>query len=124
MKTKILLIVFITMVVSGCKTRTIIQEVEKVKIEYRDRVKVDSIYNSDTTLIFTKGDTIHFETIKWRNKYQFIRDSVVLIDSIPYPVEVVEYVNKLTKWQKWRLQALNILGGLLAAFIAFKLLIR
>ena len=52
MKTKILLIVFIIMVVSGCKTRTIIQEVEKVKIEYRDRVKVDSIYNSDTTLIF------------------------------------------------------------------------
>ena len=124
MKTKILLIVFIIMVVSGCKTRTIIQEVEKVKIEYRDRVKVDSIYNSDTTLIFTKGDTIHFETIKWRNKYQFIRDSVVLIDSIPYPVEVVEYVNRLTKWQKWRLQALNILGGLLAAFIAFKLFIR
>lgn len=124
MKTKILLIVFITMVVSGCKTRTIIQEVEKVKIEYRDRVKVDSIYNSDTTLIFSKGDTIHFETIKWRNKYQFIRDSVVLIDSIPYPVEVVEYVNKLTKWQKWRLQALNILGGIVAAFIAFKLFIR
>ena len=124
MKTKILLIVFIIMVVSSCKTRTIIQEVEKVKIEYRDRVKVDSIYNSDTTLIFTKGDTIHFETIKWRNKYQFIRDSVVLIDSIPYPVEVVEYVNKLTKWQKWRLQALNILGGIVAAFIAFKLFIR
>ena len=124
MKAKILLIVFIIMVVSGCKTRTIIQEVEKVKIEYRDRVKVDSIYNSDTTLIFTKGDTIHFETIKWRNKYQFIRDSVVLIDSIPYPVEVVEYVNKLTKWQKLRLQALNILGGIVAAFIAFKLLIR
>ena len=112
------------MIVSSCKTRTIIQEVEKVKIEYRDRVKVDSIYNSDTTLIFTKGDTIHFETIKWRNKYQFIRDSVVLIDSIPYPVEVVEYVNKLTKWQKWRLQALNILGGIVAAFIAFKLFIR
>lgn len=124
MKTKILLIVFITLVVSSCKTRTIIQEVEKVKIEYHDRVKVDSIYNSDTTLIFSKGDTVHFETIKWRNKYQFIRDSVLLIDSIPYPVEVVEYVNKLTKWQKWRLQALNILGGIVAAFIAFKLFIR
>ena len=124
MKTKVLLIVFIIMIVSSCKTRTIIQEVEKVKIEYRDRVKVDSIYNSDTTLIFQKGDTVHFETIKWRNKYQFIRDSVVLIDSIPYPVEVVEYVNRLTKWQKWRLQALNILGGIVAAFIAFKLFIR
>ena len=124
MKTKVLLIVFIIMIVSSCKTRTIIQEVEKVKIEYRDRVKVDSIYNSDTTLIFQKGDTVHFETIKWRNKYQFIRDSVVLIDSIPYPVEVVEYVNRLTKWQKLRLQALNILGGIVAAFIAFKLFIR
>ena len=122
MKTKVLLIVFIIMVVSGCKTRTIIQE--KVKIEYRDRWRTDIVYNSDTTNIYTKGDTVFQDVIRWRNRYVNTRDSVVLIDSIPYPVEVVEYVNKLTKWQKWRLQALNVLGGLLAAFIAFKLFIR
>lgn len=118
---KIITIVLFTLILSGCKTRTIIQEVERIKIEYKDRLRVDSIYNSDTTLIFQKGDTVHFETIKWRNKYQFIRDSVLLVDSIPYAVEVVEYVNVLTKWQKWRLQILNILGGLIAVFGAFKI---
>ena len=118
---KILTIVLFTLLLSGCKTRTIIQEVERIKIEYKDRLRVDSIYNSDTTLIYSKSDTIHFETIKWRNKYQFIRDSVLLVDSIPYPVEVVEYVNVLTKWQKWRLQILNILGGLIAIYGAFKI---
>lgn len=120
-KILILTIVLFTLILNGCKTRTVIQEVERIKIEYKDRVRVDSIYNSDTTLIYSKGDTVHFETIKWRNKYQFIRDSVLLIDSIPYPVEVVEYVNVLTKWQKWRLQILNILGGLIAIYGAFKI---
>lgn len=118
---KIIIIVLFTLILSGCKTRTIIQEVERIKIEYKDRLRVDSVYNSDTTLIYSKSDTIHFETIKWRNKYQFIRDSVLLVDSIPYPVEVVEYVNVLTKWQKWRLQILNILGGLIAIYGAFKI---
>ena len=120
-KILILTIVLFTLILSGCKTRTIIQEVERIKIEYKDRLRVDSIYNSDTTLIYLKGDTVHFETIKWRNKYQFIRDSVLLVDSIPYPVEVVEYVNVLTKWQKMRLQILNILGGLIAIYGAFKI---
>ena len=118
---KILIIVLFTLLLSGCKTRTIIQEVERIKIEYKDRLRVDSVYNSDTTLIYLKGDAVHFETIKWRNKYQFIRDSVLLVDSIPYPVEVVEYVNVLTKWQKWRLQILNILGGLIAIYGAFRI---
>lgn len=118
---KIIIIALFTLLLSGCKTRTIVQEVERIKIEYKDRFRVDSIYNSDTTLIFQKGDTVHFETIKWRNKYQFIRDSVLITDSIPYPVEVPVYTNELTSWQKMRLQILNILGGLIAVFGAFKI---
>lgn len=118
---KIIIIVLFTLLLSGCKTRTIIQEVERIKIEYKDRLRVDSIYNSDTTLIYRDTDTVFIESIKWRNKYQFIRDSVLLVDSIPYPVEVVEYVNVLTKWQKMRLQILNILGGLIAIYGAFKI---
>lgn len=118
---KILTIVLLTLILSGCKTRTIIQEVERIKIEYKDRLRVDSIYNSDTTLIYREIDTVFIESVKWRNKYQFIRDSVLLVDSIPYPVEVVEYVNVLTKWQKMRLQILNILGGLIAIYGAFKI---
>lgn len=36
-------------------------------------------------------------------------------------VEVIKEVNVLTKWQKWRLQALNIVAGLIGVFGAFKI---
>ena len=112
-----------TFFLSGCKTRTIVKpvEVEKIKIEYRDRVILDSIYNRDTTLIYMRSDTVFKDVIKWRTSFKNITDSIVKIDSIPYAVEVVKEINVLTKWQKWRLQALNIIGGLIGIFGAFKI---
>ena len=126
MKKKLIYICILTLftfVFSGCKTRTIVKpvEVEKIKIEYRDRVVLDSIYNRDTTLIYLRGDTVFKDVIKWRTSFKTVTDSIVKIDSIPYAVEVVKEVNVLTKWQKWRLQALNILGGLIGIFGAFKI---
>ena len=96
-------------------------EVDRIKIEYRDRVILDSIYNRDTTLIYMRSDTVFKDVIKWRTSFKNVTDSIVKIDSIPYAVEVVKEVNVLTKWQKWRLQALNILGGLIGIFGAFKI---
>ena len=102
----------------GCRTQYV-PIIEK-HIEYRDRLSVDSIYNSDTTYYYLNQDTIILETIKWRNRYQLITDSVVRVDSIPYPVEVIEYVNKLTKWQSQRLMALNILIAILGLFGVYR----
>lgn len=47
---------------------------------------------------------------------------IVKTDSIPYPVEVVREVNVLTKWQKWRLNALNVIvaGLLVWLFFVFR----
>jgi hypothetical protein len=105
---------------TGCKS---VQPViiEKTKIEYRDRLRVDSIYNRDTVQIYGRNDTIFKDIIKWRERFRFDTVSVVRIDSIPYPVEVIQEVNKLTKWQRWRLTILNIIGGLTAAYIAFRI---
>ena len=119
----ICILTLFTFVFTGCRTRTIVKpvEVEKIKIEYRDRVILDSIYNRDTTLIYLRGDTVFKDVIKWRTSLKTVTDSIVKVDSIPYPVEVVKEVNVLTKWQKWRLQALNILGALIGVFGAFKI---
>ena len=106
---------------AGCKTKTVLIPVEKIKIEYRDRLRVDSVYNSDTTYIRISDDTILVDIIRWRNRYILKTDSVVRVDSIPYPVEVVTEENKLTKWQRWRLNALNIIAIIIVAYVIIKI---
>ena len=106
---------------TGCKTRTVLVPVKETKIEYRDRLRVDSIYNRDTVQIYGKNDTIFKDVIKWRERFRIDTVSVVKIDSIPYPVEVIQEVNKLTKWQRWRLNALNIIALGIAAYVVIKI---
>ena len=104
---------------TGCKS---VQPaiIEKTKIEYKDRLRVDSIYNRDTVQIYGRNDTVFKDIIKWREHFRIDTVSVVRIDSIPYTVEVIQEVNKLTKWQRWRLTILNIIGGLTVVYIAFR----
>ncbi len=106
---------------TGCKTKTVLIPVEKVKIEYRDRLRVDSVYNRDTVNIYERGDIVYLQTIKWRERFKFDTVSVVRVDSIPYPVEVIREVNKLTRWQRWRLNALNIIAVIIVAYIVIKI---
>ena len=108
-------------VFTGCKTKTVLVPVDRVKIEYRDRLRIDSVYNRDTVNIYKRGDTVYLQTIKWRERFKFDTVSVVRVDSIPYPVEVVREVNRLTKWQRWRLNALNIIVLVIVAYIGIKI---
>ena len=119
--TKIILLLLILLAFAGCKTKTVLVPVDRVKIEYRDRLRVDSVYNSDTTYIRKINDTVLIDVIRWRNKYILKKDSIIRTDSIPYPVEVVKEVNKLTKWQRWRLNALNIIVLVIAGYLIIRL---
>lgn len=124
MKKTLFLLIAVSLILSlftACKTKTVLVPVDKVKIEYRDRLRVDSIYNRDTVQIYGRNDTIFKDVIRWRERFRIDTVSVVRIDSIPYPVEVIQEVNRLTKWQRWRLTLLNIIGGLTAAYIAFRI---
>ena len=112
--------ILIAFLLTGCKTKTILVPVKETKIEYRDRLRVDSIYNRDTVQIYGRNDTIFKDVIRWRERFRVDTVSVVRIDSIPYPVEVIQEVNRLTKWQRWRLAILNIIGGLVIVYIAFR----
>jgi hypothetical protein len=108
-------------VFTGCKTKTVLVPVEKVKIEYKDRLRVDSVYNRDTVNIYERGDTVYLQTIKWRERFKFDTVIVVRTDSIPYPVEVVREVNVLTKWQRLRLNALNIIAIIVVCYVIIKI---
>jgi hypothetical protein len=106
---KIILIVLLLLIISGCKTKEVLIPTEKTVVEYRDQLRIDSVYNRDTLYLFTKNDTVYLQSIKWRERFKIDTVSVVRVDSIPYPVEVIQEVNKLTKWQKIRLRLLNII---------------
>lgn len=117
----ILLAILVVFLLTGCKTKTVLVPVKETKIEYRDRLRIDSIYNRDTVQIYGRNDTIFKDVIRWRERFRVDTVSVVKIDSIPYPVEVVQEVNRLTKWQRWRLTILNVIGGLIIVYIAFRI---
>ena len=117
----ILLGALIIFLATGCKTKTVLVPVDRVKIEYKERLRVDSVYNRDTIQIYKKNDTIYYEKIKWRERFKIDTVSVVSVDSIPYPVEVMTEVNKLTKWQRWRLNALNIIAIIIVGYVIIKI---
>ena len=119
--TIILLAILIVFLLTGCKAETVLVPVEKVKIEYKDRLRIDSVYNRDTVNIYERGDTVYLQTIKWRERFKIDTVSVVKVDSIPYPVEVVREVNVLTKWQRLRLNALNIIVLVIVAYVVIKI---
>lgn len=97
-------------------TKKIYVPVESEKIEYRDRVLVDSIYQRDSLFIHMKGDTV------WKERYQYIyrdrivRDSVYLRDSVSCPVyvDVVREVKHVPALYKY---CFYILLGMILFFI-------
>lgn len=118
---KIILIVLLLLIISGCKTKEVLIPTEKTVVEYRDQLRIDSVYNRDTLYLFTKNDTVYLQSIKWRERFKVDTVSVVRVDSIPYPVEVVREVNVLTKWQRLRLNALNIIAIIIVAYVIIKI---
>ncbi len=124
--TVILLAILVVFLLTGCKTKTILVPVDRVKIEYRDRLRVDSVYNRDTIHLFTKNDTVYLQSIKWRERFRVDTVTHFKTDSVPVIVEVEKYTNQLTKWQKWRLNAFNVIvvGLLVWLFFVFRRKLR
>ena len=121
---KRIILFFIVFAFFGCTKRIYIPVTTTVtEIEYRDRLQHDSIYFSDSVLIERKGDTVFNTKIKYKYISKFIKDTVNIRDSIyiEKPIEVVKEVNRLTKWQRWRLNLLWVLiaGGVI--YVIFKI---
>ena len=122
---KRIILFFIVFALFGCTKRIYIPVTTTItEIEYRDKLVRDSIYFSDSLLIERKGDTVFNTKIKYKYISKFIKDTVSIRDSIyiEKPIEVVKEVNRLTKWQRWRLNLLWVLmaGGLGYVIIKIK----
>ena len=122
---KKLILFIILFAIFGCTKRIYIPVTNTItEIEYRDKLVRDSIYFSDSVLIERKGDTVFNTKIKYKYISKLIKDTVSIRDSvyIEKPIEVVKEVNRLTKWQRWRLNFLWVLfaGGIVYIIIKIK----
>ena len=118
---KNLLFIFLLYIAISCTTTKYIEiPVEHTRIEYRDRIKHDSIYLRDSIVQKKENDTIYLEIYKYLYKYKYLRDTVNVVDTIPIVItqEVTKEVNKLHNWQF----ILMVLGGGFIAAVGYKLI--
>ena len=74
-------------IVAGCAPRYVpvhhYHETERIKVER------DSVYNSDTVRIAERGDTVLLEVIKWRTRYKTATDTLIKVDTVQLPPELL-----------------------------------
>ena len=118
----ILLVILIFLFISCTSTKLVEVPVDKVRIEYRDRLKIDTIIKTDSTIIKDKGDTVFLEKYKYIYKIKERKDTINLTDTITVvqKVEIKEEVNHLHNWQI----ILMIIGGSTIALGLYKLINR
>ena len=117
----LILILILGIIVSCCKSTKYIEvPVDRVKIEYRNSVSIDTIYRNDSTIIRESGDTVFLEKYKYIYKVKELKDTVNITDTITVvnTVEVTKEVNKLYNWQV----GLMVLGGAAIALGGYKLI--
>lgn len=86
-------------IVAGCATRYVpvhhYHETERIKVER------DSIYNSDTVRIAERGDTVLVEVVKWRTRYKTATDTLIRVDTVQLPPEIVAPAPAKSWTDKW-----------------------
>lgn len=99
--------------------------------EYRDRyvsktdsfIKTDSVYLHDSVSVFAKSDTVYMTKTRYKDRIRFVyhtnTDTVVVRDSIPYPVKV-----EVEKRQTFIDKAVNIVGQFACVILLPILLLR
>lgn len=107
---KLLLVILLGIILSGCTaTKYVEVPIEKTKIEYKDRLSIDTVIQHDSTIITMLGDTVYLEKYKYIYKVKELRDTINITDTttVTKPIEVVKEINKLYTWQI----VLMVLGG-------------
>lgn len=96
-------IIALSLLLVSCKTQQP-QVIEKVvtNTEYIDRHHYDSIFNDRIVYVDRGSDTIKMIERVIEYRYSVLTDSieVLRVDSIPYEVKVVEYVERMNNHQK------------------------
>ena len=117
-----LLIVFFML--SSCRSVQHVVLTEKTEDVKRSAVKhTHSIYRDRERVVFIKGDTIHItdsitiEKVRIRTR----ADTVLRVDSVPYPVEVKVVEYKRSGYDRFCSISFWSIVGLFILFIAYKL---
>lgn len=130
---RILPLIFILLLFS-CKTRQLTEyvtvEVPRVHTEWKTDTLRDSVHVTDSVTVYTKGDTVFTEKLryvtKWRERSKIVNTTDTLYKVVDRPVPV-EVEKKITKWQKVRMRlgdSAMALIALAAAFIATRYIWR
>ena len=109
---EVMIIIFLSILtlalLTSCSPKVRLVPVEHTRIEWRDRLRLDSIYLHDSIYITEKqvGDTIYKtkEVFRFRDRWRVDTINAGRIDSVRV-TEVVEVPARLTAWQAWRLKA-------------------
>lgn len=102
---KLLVTLFSLFTLLSCASPKYIEKevpIETVRVEYIDKIKIDSIYIHDSISSYVNNDTIY--KYKYKYVYKFINriDTILRIDSIEVPIKITEIkeVNKVNSLQK------------------------
>lgn len=74
------------------------------------RVERDSVHFADTVRIAERGDTVLVEVVKWRTRYRSATDTVVRVDTVSIPRELM--VQPASERQPWWRRWLTAIGAL------------
>lgn len=135
MKNRVYLLLMLSIILCGCKTRTVVMTVPEVRTDtvIITKSQRDSIWLHDSVHVSekTEGDTVWLEVSKWHTKYveKIVRDTTYISTHdtipIPYPVEVIKEVEKSLTWRQKILLGVGELGMWLllagAALFIFKI---
>lgn len=110
MKNIVYLLLMFSIILCGCKTRTVVMTVPEVRTDtvIITKSQRDSIWLHDSVHVSekTEGDTVWLEVRQWRTKYveKVVHDTTYIAthDTIPmpYPVEVIKEVEKELNWRE------------------------
>lgn len=125
-----MIIIFLSLLalaLTACSPKVRLVPVERTHIEWRDRLRLDSIYLHDSIYITERmaGDTVYKvkEVYRWRDRWRVDTINAGRIDSVRL-TERIEVPAKLTAWQAWRLKAfapLVAIALILGAWVTRKL---
>ena len=108
---EVMIIIFLSLLalaLTACSPKVRLVPVERTHIEWRDRLRLDSIYLHDSIYITERmaGDTVYKtkEVYRWRDRWRVDTINAGRIDSVRL-TERIEVPAKLTAWQAWRLKA-------------------
>ena len=129
------LIGLILIMVLGCLTfsctRKVYVPVENVRTEYRDRdrnsVRIDSVIEADTRLIYINGDTVRDYRTRWRERIREVHDTVKEEQQVTVTktkTVTVEVKRRPTIWQRIAKAAIGFAIGAALMIAALWLLKR